>query len=204
MTDTGTLVLTDDEAAAIALQAGGALRAPFPTVDQASETDLTSAVRRGRRSLVVRELAEPDGTPRGQAAEMLARLGAGPCATFRLVDGDGRWVPAGPTIYLYGRAPDRAELSHVIAAAGVHYFRVAPPPGQWLALTELAEAVFASGFTAAEAGSRPPAAAVLSVTGQGGVRTILVGRGEASAGIDAERVTFTSAADAVAWMRAES
>ena len=54
---------------------------------------------------------------------MLARLGTGPCATFRLVDSDGRWVPAGPTIYLYGRAPDRAEMSHVVAAAGVRLFQ---------------------------------------------------------------------------------
>jgi hypothetical protein len=118
------------------------------------------------------------------------------------VDGDGRWVPAGPTIYLYGQTPDHAEMSHVIAPAGVHYFRVAPPPGQWLALTELAEAVFESGFTAAEAGTPQPAAAVLSVSGQAGVRTILVARGEAGKGVDTERVAFTSAAHAVEWMLA--
>lgn len=202
MTDTGTLALTDDEAAAIALLADGALRAPFPTVDQASEADLASAIRRGRRSLVVRDLSEPDGTPLGEAAEVLARLGTGACATFRLVDGDGRWVPAGPTIYLYGPAPDQAEMSHVIAPAGVHYFRVAPPPGQWLALTDLAEAVFESGFTTAGTGSPQPVVAVLSVSGQAGVRTILVAQGEASKGVDTERVAFTSAAHAVEWILA--
>jgi hypothetical protein len=202
MTDTGTLVLTDDEAAAIVLQSGGALRTPFPTVDQSSEADLAAAILRGRRSMVVRELCEPDGTLRGEAADVLARLGTGPCATFRLVDGEGRWVPTGPTIYLYGRAPDRAEMSHVVAAAGVHYFRVAPPPGQWIALTELTQSVFESGFPAAGDDARKPAAAVLSVARETDVRTVLVARGEASSGIDAERVAFTSADQAVAWMLA--
>jgi len=97
---------------------------------------------------------------------------------------------------------DQAEMSRVIAPAGVHYFRVAPPPGQWLASTDLAEAVSESGFTAAQAGAPQPAAAVLSVSAQDGVRTILVAQGEASKGVDTERVAFTSAVHAVEWMLA--
>ncbi|HEX5299746.1 MAG TPA: hypothetical protein VFW50_22390 [Streptosporangiaceae bacterium] len=84
----------------------------------------------------------------------------------------------------------------------MHYFLVAPPPGQWLALTDLAEAVFESGFTTAGTGSPQPVVAVLSVSGQAGVRTILVAQGEASKGVDTERVAFTSAAHAVEWMLA--
>ncbi len=202
MADTDTLALTDDEAAAIALQANGAWRARLPTVDEASEADLASAVLRGRRSLVVRDLAEPDGTPVAEAAEVLTGLGTGPRAVFMLVDGDGGWVQDGLTVYLYGPAPDQAEMSHVVAGAGVHYFRVAPPPGQWLALTELAEAIFASGFTAAENGARQPAAALLSVVREAGTRTIRVARGEASTDRAIRPAAFPSASAAVAWLTA--
>lgn len=130
MTNDCTLALTDDEAAAVALATGGAWRPPLPTIDQASEADLAAAILRGRRSLVVRDLARPDGTATGDAAEVIARLGTGPRATFSLVDRGGSWIPEGLTIHLYGPAPDQAEMSQVIAAAGVHYFRVAPPPGR--------------------------------------------------------------------------
>jgi hypothetical protein len=196
--DAYTLAITDDEAAAIALQANGAWRTPLPTVEQASEAGLASAVLRGRRSLIVRDLARPDGTALGAAAEVLAGLGTGPRAAFMLVDERGAWIPAGLTVYLYGPAPDKAEMSHVVAPAGVHYFRLAPPAGQWHALTELAEAVFESGFTEAGAGGRQPAAALVSVVGDAGVRTIRVTRGEAGAGSAA----FSTAAQAVAWLTA--
>jgi hypothetical protein len=168
---------------------------------------VAAAVLRGRRSLVVRELARPDGTPTGEPAEVLTRLGTRPCAAFMLVDDHGNWVPAGLTVYLYGPAPDDVRMSHVIASAGVHYFRVAPPPGQWLALTDLAEAVFQSGFPAAENSAPQPAAALLLVAREAGNRTVFVARGQATAGQGAEPAgqgsepaAFASAAQAVAWM----
>jgi hypothetical protein len=160
---------------------------------------------------VIRELGQPDGTITGEAAEVLKRLGTGPCAAFLLVDGDGNWVPTGPTVYLYGSAPgdmdiSHVEMSHVVAAAGVHYFRVTPPPGQWLALTELAEAVFADGFTAAGDGAQQPAAALLSTAlsavGETRPRSIRVAQGEASAMQAAEPVAFASVAQAVGWLLA--
>ncbi len=202
MTNTHTLALTDDEAAAIALRADGGWRTPLPTIDQASEADLAAAVLRGRRSLVVRDLAQPDGTPTGPAADVLARLGTGPRAAFTLVDEQGRWIPSGLTVYLYGPSPDHIAMSHVVAAAGVHYFRVQPPAGQWAALTELAQAVFDSGFSAAESGAPQPAAAVLSVAGQDGIRNVLVGHGEASTLSGPGHAAFRSAAQAVSWMQA--
>ena len=174
MTNTHTLALTDDEAAAIALRAEGGWRTPLPTVDQASEADLAAAVLRGRRSLAVRDLVQRDGTPTGPAAEVLARLGTGPRAAFTLVDEKGHWIPSGLTVYLYGTSPDDVVMSHVVAGAGVHYFRVEPPAGQWTALTELAEAVFDRGFTEAKAGAAQPAAAVLSLAGRDGIRNVLV------------------------------
>lgn len=202
MTNHHTLKLTDDEAAAIALAADGAWRTPLPTIDQGSEADLAAAVLRGRRSLVVRDLARPDGTPAGPAAEVLARLGTGPRASFTLVDERGRWIPAGLTVYLYGPSPDDVVLSHVVAGAGVHYFRVAPPAGQWLALAELAEAVFDRGFPVAEGTAAQPAAAVLSVVGHDGARNVLVAHGEASTLSDPHQAAFGSAAQAVSWVQA--
>lgn len=196
------LTLTDDEAAAVALSANGAWRAPLPTIDGTSRTDVAQAVLRGRRSLVVRELAEPDGTLIGQAAEVLKRLGTGPRAAFLLVDDDDGWLPSGLTVYLYGATVDDVELSHVVAPAGVHYFRVAPPPGQWLALTTLAEAIFADGFTLAGDGAPQPAAALLFVVGEVGVRSVRLTRGAANAAGSAEPVAFRSAAEATAWVLA--
>ncbi len=89
-----------------------------------------------------------------------------------------------------------------MAPAGVHYFRVAPPPGQWPALTALAEAIFADGFTPAADGARQPAAALLFVTGQAGTRGVRVTRGAARAAGSAEPVAFRSAAEALAWVQA--
>ena len=113
---------------------------------------------------------------------MVTRLGTGPRARLCSSDGDGNWIPAGLTIYLYGPTPDDVKMSHVVAAAGVHYFKLAPPPRQWLALTELAEAVFEDGFTAAESGAQQPTAALLLVTDEAGIRSIRAAHGEASAG----------------------
>ena len=198
-----TLALTDDEAAAIAVRSSGAWRTPLPTVDETSEAELASAVLRGRRSLVVRDLAKPDGTAIGEAARVLAALGSGPRAMFVLVDAQDEWVPGGLTIYLYGPSPGQADMSHVVASAGVHYFRVQPPPDQWRALTELAEAVFEGGFTEADEGVQQPAAAVLSVAREAELRSIRVTQGEVSVARSQDPVkasTFATVADAVSWI----
>jgi len=200
MANVNGLALTDDEAAAVAVHANGAWRTPLPTVDESDEADLALAILRGRRSLVIRELGQPDGTITGAAAEVLAKLGAGPCAAFMLVDADGNWFPAGPTVYLYGPAPDHVDMSHVVAPAGVHYFRVTPPPRQWFALTELAEAVFEDGFTTAEDGAKQPAAVLLSVLRQPGLRIVRVAHGQASTAASREPVVFGSVAQAVDWL----
>jgi hypothetical protein len=200
MANANGLALTDDEAAAVAVHANGAWRTPLPTVDESDEADLSLAILRGRRSLVIRELGEPDGTVTGKAAEVLAKLGTGPCAAFMLVDADGDWLPAGPTVYLYGPAPDHVEMSHVVAPAGVHYFRVKPPPRQWHALTELAEAVFKDGFVAAQDGAKEAAAVLLSVIGQPGLRIVRVAHGQAGTVQSPEPVVFRSVAQAVDWL----
>jgi len=202
MTNPYTLTLTDDEAAALAVAANGAWRTPLPTVDMVSEADMARAILRGRRSLVVRDLATPEGAATGEAAEVLKRLGTGPRAMFILVDEAGVWVPAGLTLYLYGASVDDVELSHVVSAVGVHYFRVLPPRRQWLALTELAEAVFADGFTAAAAGAQQPAAALLTVVRADGIRGIRVAQGTAAASFDAVPASFDSVPAAVGWLLA--
>ncbi len=200
MTSPYTLTVTDDEAAAFALQANGAWRTPLPTVNEGSDADLGKAILRGRRSLVVRDLARPDGTATGAAAEVLTRLGNGPRVAFLLVDRDGNWVPAGLTVYLYGPRHDDIEMSHVVAAVGVHSFKVTPPPRQWLALTELAEAVFTNGFAIAGSGAQQPVAALLLLSRPDGFRTVRVAHRSVTADHGAGSRTFASVAQAVAWL----
>ncbi len=125
-----TLKLTDEEAAAIAVLADGAWRTPLLTINEASKVELAASVLRGRRSLVVRELADADGMPTGLAAEVLKRLGTGLCAMFMLVDESDAWLP-GAQFYLYGASVAEIEMTQVVGATGVHHFRVAPPPGPW-------------------------------------------------------------------------
>lgn len=197
-----TLTLTDDEAVALAVTLSEPWRAPLPTVDLSSKDDLAGALFRGRRSLAVRDLTDAEGTPAGLADTLLKRMGTGLRAMFLLADGDGNWLPDGVTLYLYGLTVDDIELSHVVAAAGVHYFRIAPPPGQWEALTGLAGTVFTDGFggdDAAGAGPRP-AAAMLSAFRPDGVRTIRVAHGRVTTGRGPVPASFPSVADAVSWL----
>jgi hypothetical protein len=201
------LALTDDEAAAVALQADGAWRAPLPTVDESSRDDVLRAILRGRRSLSVRDLADADGRPAGAAAEVVKRLGTGLRAMFMLADAAGNWLPRGITVYLYGDAVEALELSHVIAAGGVHHFRVAPPPRTWDSLTGLAGVIYAHGFAAAHgfddaAGGPAPAAALLQVIRADGVRSIRVARGTVTTGRGPVPARFSSVPEAVAWLLA--
>jgi hypothetical protein len=197
-----SIKFTDDEAAAIAVVAGGTWRAPLLTVNENSKTDVARAVLRGRRALVVRDLANGDGTPSGAAAEVLKRLGTGLAAMFMLVDEAGTWVPSGLTAYLYGPSVADIEMSHVIGPAGVHYFKVAPPPGQWQALTLLAGAVHADGFAqpAVERGEAPPVAGFLHVVRPDGIRFIRVAQGTVTTGRGPVPARFPSVADAISWL----
>jgi hypothetical protein len=195
------LTLTDDEAAAVALRANGAWRAPLPTVDGNNREDVLRAILRGQRSLTVRDLTDADGMPAGPAAEVMKRLGTGLRAMFMLADGAGNWLPRGITVYLYGSDVDAVEMSHVIAAGGVHRFCVAPPAGLWNALTGLAEAIHAHGFTDAGQGPRP-AAAFLHVVRSDGVRMIRVAPGSVSTGRGPVPAPFPSVAEAVSWLLA--
>jgi hypothetical protein len=198
------LTLTDDETIALAALLRGQWRAPLPTVDQTSRDDLARAVYRGRRSLIVRGLAESDGTPAGPATEVAERLGAGLRAFFVFVDETGNWLPTGISVYLYGPALETIEVSQTIAAAGVHYFRIGPPPGQWQALTLLSESIYADGF-AHPAGERDrprPAAALLHVVRPDGTRFIRIARGTVTTGRGPVPARFPSVTDAVSWLLA--
>jgi hypothetical protein len=193
------LALTDDEAAAVALRANGAWRAPLPTVDGNNREDVLRAILRGQRSLTVRDLADAHGMPVGPAAEVMKRLDTGLRAMFMLADGAGNWLPRGVTVYLYGSDVDAVEMSHVIAAGGVHRFCVAPPPGLWNALTGLAGAIYTRGFTEAGDGP-PPAAALLHVVRGDGVRMIRVAPGSVTTGRGPVPAPFPSIQEAVAWL----
>jgi hypothetical protein len=198
------LTLTDDEAVALSVSFPEPWRAPLPTVDQTSRESVTQAAYRGRRSLVVRDLAASDGTPIGLAAELAKRLGTGSRAFFLLADEADNWLPGGVTVYLYGPTLDAIEVNHTVADAGVHYFRLAPPPGQWHALTQLAEGVYADGFAdpPAQRGRPRPVAAFLNVVRPDGIRFVRIARGAVTTGRGPVPARFPSVADAVAWLLA--
>lgn len=199
-----TLKLTDEEAAAIAVLADGAWRTPLLTINEASKVELAASVLRGRRSLVVRDLADADGMPTGLAAEVLKRLGTGLCAMFMLVDESDAWLPGAFNSYLYGASVAEIEMTQVVGATGVHHFRIAPPPGPWHALTGLAGAIFSSGFPAGQdnSGGRSPASAVLHVVRPGGLRSIRIARGTVTTGRGPVPARFPSVPDAVSWLLA--
>ena len=198
------LALTDDEAIALAVFLPEPWHAPLPTVDQTSRESLVQATYRGRRSLVVRDLAASNGTLSGMAAEVAKRLGTGLRAFFLLADEKGNWLPGGATVYLYGPTLDAIEVSQTVADAGVHYFRLAPPPGQWQALTLLAESVYTEGFAeSAEPTARErPAAAFLHVVRPEGIRSIRVARGTVTTGRGPVPAQFPSVPEAIAWLLA--
>ncbi len=204
MTGADLLRLTDDEVCSLALRYDGVARPPLPTIDERSEPELLAALLRGRRSLIVRDLGGLDGAPLGGALEVYRRLSAGPCAMFSLADADGNWVRSGLTIYLYGPSVASVEMSQVIAEAGVHSFRIAPPAGQWQALTELAGEIYASGLdNVAEGGQAPvPAAALLHVFRPDGIRFIRVAKGAVTTGRGPVPARFPSVTDAVSWLLA--
>jgi len=198
------LALTDDEAVAVGVSLPEPWRAPLPTVDQTSRASLVQAAYRGRRSLVVRDLAASDGTLIGMAAEVAEHLGSGLRAFFLLADEKGNWLPSGVTVYLYGPALEAIEVSQTVADAGVHYFRLAPPPGQWQALTLLAESIYADGFAepAGQRGRTRPVAALLHVVRPDGIRSIRVARGTATTGRGPVPAQFPSIPEAIAWLLA--
>lgn len=197
------LALTDDEAVALATFFPDPWRAPLPTVNPTDRDDVAKAAYRGRRSLIVRDLAESGGTP-VQAAEVVKRLGSGLRAFFLLADEEGKWLPSGVTVYLYGPALDEIEVSQTVADAGVHYFRLAPPPGQWQALTMLAESIYTEGFAdmAGQRGKARPAAALLHVVRPDGIRSIRVARGVVTTGRGPIPAPFPSILEAIAWLLA--
>jgi hypothetical protein len=198
------LALTDDEAVALAASLPEPWRAPLPTVDQTSRENLVGAAYRGRRSLVVRDLAGPDGTPAGLAAEVAKRLSTGLRAFFLLADEADNWLPGGVTVYLYGPSLDAIEVSQTVADAGVHYFRLAPPPGQWQALAMLAEGVYTDGFAdpLSQRGRARPAAALLHVVRPDGIRLIRVARGTVTTGRGPVPARFPSVTEALSWLTA--
>lgn len=202
MTGVNMLRLTDDEVCALALRYDGVVRPPLPTIDERSEAELAAGVLRGRRSLVVRDLGDADGAPLGDALEVFKRLSTGPRAMFSFADTDGNWVKSGFTAYLYGPSVANVEMSQVIAAAGVHYFRIVPSAGQWQALTEVAEAIHADGFATPEEPHEgpPPAAALLHVVRPDGIRFIQVAQGTVTTGRGPVPARFPSVPEAISWL----
>ena len=126
---------------------------------------------------MVRDLAAADGTPTGTAAEVLKRLGTGLCAMFMLVDESDAWLPGAFNSYLYGASVAEVGMTQVVGAAGVHHFRVAPPPGAWDALTRPGPGRSTPQRLPGRPGNpgaRRPASALLHVVRPDGIRSIRV------------------------------
>jgi hypothetical protein len=150
----------------------------------------------------VRELADAGGAPLNDALEVFKRLTGGPRAMLAFVDADGNWLRSGFTAYLYGSSVTEIEMSQVIAAAGVHYFRVAPDAGQWQLLTGLAEAIYTDGFAdpGEQQGESCPAAALLNVVRPEGIRFIRIARGAVTTGRGPVPARFQSVSEAITWL----
>jgi len=161
----------------------------------------------GLRSLWEKELR---GSHLERLREVIPRLGedkrlaTGLRAFFLFADEAGNWLPHGITVYLYGSTLEAIEVSQTIADAGVHYFRLAPPPGQWQALTLLAGSIHADGFAepAGQRGKPRPAAALLHVVRPDGIRFIQVAQGAVTTGRGPVPARFPSVPEAVSWLLA--
>ncbi len=78
-----TLKLTDEEAAVIAVLADGAWRTPLLTINEASKAELAASVLRGRRSLVVRDLADASAEDIEAYFAHLGAIGLSPATAAR-------------------------------------------------------------------------------------------------------------------------
>jgi hypothetical protein len=195
------LVLTDDEAVALAVLIGRPWFTPLPTVDETAEQDLAAALDRGRRSLWVRELVGETGTPEGELAPVVRTLVGGPLASFFLVDGAGHWVPDGTTVYLYGHALDHIEMSHVVAAAGVHHFGPGSLAGSWPAMRDLASAVYAAGIRSPDGSPAETVSACLGVRDSAGnFRMLQLQQGAASEYDVSSGANFPDLLAALSWL----
>jgi hypothetical protein len=125
--------LTDDELVALLADDVAPLASPLPSLgvpeagsEQAAD-EARRAVLRGRRSLLVRDLARP---PSGGSApdlspalaDLARRLSAGPALTVSVERQRGRWLPGDLCSLAYRSGPAEPLLVEAVSEAGIHSF----------------------------------------------------------------------------------
>ncbi len=184
------LVLTDDEIAAVAFELHVAWPAPLPTVATQLE-DLGRAAARGRRSLLVRELAgssEGSVTIDVQVADAVQRAADSRCVVAWVASVDQPARLAGSSTVIYRRQD--GDLVDLTSGTGIHRLRTNVAEESEALVLAIAKNVFDFGFA-----GKPDPTARLVVGALDGEIALLVSKGSIESGkwspigIDVETVT---------------
>lgn len=177
------VMLSDDEAVAIAAQGGVVWSMPLPTVNVQEPREVSAAMARGVRSLRLRGLLSGEaGQP--ELAEELRGFARGAQSTpglmAQVVRNGARPVPLGGGVVASAVSGEEAFVD-LISASGVHDFAVLPLPQAQATLLTYLRTVFESGPAGPDA---PPDAELWVSVGRGQGRislkrgTVRVGDGE--------------------------
>jgi hypothetical protein len=205
--ESDTLVLTDDEVAAVALSLRCAWPTAMPTIPDAADA-LLDAARRGRRALAVRGLLEqsaqgefgtlPERVLPGLAEALAGGLRWGVLTT----DDDLGALLTGPSFYHYGEASSDDWITDVVRPDGVHRLAATPRADCRELLVAMVESTWA------DVPDDDPTAADswLCILGPRSVsRVVLVGSGQLRRHVlhdgTAERIEdASSVAEALTWL----
>jgi hypothetical protein len=152
------LVLTDDEAVAAALLAGGVWPSPLPSLDM-SASGLAAAATRGARSLAVRQLLRPapsqGESPLTNDSELMIRpiISSPPAVSCSVVDEGRNQVTDALMMYQY--AANDSWRFEVVSPAGVHFISTTTSAVCAAVVASIARDTFVSGIL-------PPANVVAS------------------------------------------
>jgi len=201
--ESDTVVLTDDEVAAVAVSLRCGWPTAMPTIADDADAMLDAA-RRGRRALAVRGLLEqaapgefgslPAGMLPGLAEALAGGLRWGVLST----DADLAAVVTGPSFYHYGAAASDGWITDVVSPDGVHHLAATPRVDCRELLVAMVESAWTGVSTEVDSwlcvlGPRSASHAVL--VGPGQLRRHILRDGAA------ERISDSSSvAEAMAWL----
>jgi hypothetical protein len=114
-----SVLLSDDEVAAIAVSDGAAWFGPLPTIDVESANDLSTASTRGMRSLALRDLLDDDLAPVA-ALEPIRRAMERRAAVTTFIAVEGLRPADGSTISSFFVVGEDVVVIDVTHGSGVH------------------------------------------------------------------------------------
>lgn len=153
-----TIRLTDDEALALASLAGRPWPSVLPTVDTASADDVAAAIRRGVRSLGVRDLvtAPAEGEPTGGFDASVGPLVDALRGTTAFVLHQAQAAPphhaAGVVVLAFGDETTSETVLDVVSPTGIHDVAPMPSDEAHRALGESVRTVFRDGVGGSDRG----------------------------------------------------